>query len=90
MALTMIRVSFATADRIKKHGIRTTMKIKIIVNKLDNVGLLNFSSMYWLIGLNNIAKTIAQNIARIKSIINTANNRVVMANRIMNTFLLFI
>ena len=86
----MIRVSFATAVRIKKHGIRTTMKIKIIVNKLDNVGLLNFSSMYWLTGLNNIAKTIAQNIARIKSMINAANKREVADNRIMNTFLLFI
>ena len=90
MALTMIRVSFVTSVRIKKHGVRTTMKIKTIVHKLDNVGLLNLLSMNWLIGLNNIAKTIAQNIGSIKSITNVPKIRLTAASKMINAFLLFI
>jgi len=40
--------------------------------------------------LNKIAKTIAQNIGSIKSIINVAKSRLTAVNRMMNAFLLFI
>ena len=90
IALTMIRTSSATAVKIKKHGAKTRREIKIIVQKLVNAGLFIRLSKYRLIGLNRIARTIAQNIGRIKSVINIANSRLTTVNRMMNTFLLFI
>ena len=90
IALTMIRTSSATAVKIKKHGAKTSREIKIIVHKLVNAGLFTRFSKYRLIGLNRIARTIAQNIGRIKSVINIAKSRLTAVNRMMNTFLLFI
>ena len=90
IALTMIRTSSATAVKIKKHGAKTRREIKIIVHKLVNTGLFIRFSKYRLIGLNRIARTIAQNIGRTKSIINIAKSRLTAVNRIMNEFLLFI
>ena len=90
IALTMIRTSSATAVKIKKHGAKTRREIKIIVHKLVNEALLIRFLKYRLIGLNRIAKTIAQNIGRIKSVINIAKSRLTAVNRMMNTFLLFI
>ena len=90
IALTMVRASSATAVKIKKHGAKTRREIKIIVHKLVNAGLFIRLSKYRLIGLNKIARTIAQNIGRIKSVINIAKNRLTAVNRMMNTFLLFI
>ena len=90
IVLTMIRTSSATAVKIKKHGAKTSREIKIIVHKLVNAGLFIRFSKYWLIGLNRIARTIAQNIGRIKSVINIAKSRLTAVNRMMNTFLLFI
>jgi hypothetical protein len=86
----MVRVSSATAVIIKKHGARTRREIKTIVHKLVKAGLFILFPRYWLIGLNKIAKTIAQNIGSIKSIINVAKSRLTAVNRIMNAFLLFI
>ena len=90
MALTMVRTSSATAVKIKKHGAKTRRDIKIIEQKLVNAGLFIKFSKYWLIGLNKIARTIAQNIGRIKSVINIAKSRLTAVKRMMNTFLLFI
>ena len=85
----MIRTSSETAVKIKKHGAKTRREIKIIVQKLVNAGLFIRLSKYRLIGLNRIARTIDQNIGRIKSVINIAKSRLTAVNRIMNTFLLF-
>ena len=85
----MVKVSSATAVIIKKHGARTR-EIKTIVHKLVKAGLFILFPRYWLIGLNKIAKTIAQNIGSIKSIINVAKSRLTAVNRMMNAFLLFI
>ena len=90
IALTMIRTSSATAVKIKKHGAKTRREIKIIVHKLVNAGLFIRFSKYRLIGLKRIARTIAQNIGRIKSVINITKSRLTAVNRMMNTFLLFI
>ena len=90
IALTIVRTSSATAVKIKKHGAKTRREIKIIVQKLVNAGLFIRLSKYRLIGLNKIARTIAQNIGRIKSVINIAKSRLTAVNRMMNTFLLFI
>ena len=90
IALTMIRTSSATAVKIKKHGAKTRREIKIIVQKLVNAGLFIRLSKYRLIGLNRIARTIDQNIGRIKSVINIAKSRLTAVNKMMNTFLLFI
>ena len=90
IALTIIRTSSATAVKIKKHGAKTRREIKIIVQKLVNAGLFIRLSKYRLIGLNRIARTIDQNIGRIKSVINIAKSRLTAVNRMMNTFLLFI
>ena len=90
IALTMIRTSSATAAKIKKHGAKTRREIKIIVHKLVNAGLFTRFSKYWLIGLNRIARTIAQNIGRIKSVINIKKRRLTAVNKVINTFLLFI
>ena len=90
IALTMIRTSSATAFKMKKHGDKTRREIKIIVHKLVNAGLFIKFSKYRLIGLNRIARTIAQNIGRIKSVINIAKSRLTAVNKMMNTFLLFI
>ncbi|SVE41497.1 uncharacterized protein METZ01_LOCUS494351, partial [marine metagenome] len=60
------------------------------VHKLVNAGLFILFSRYWLIGLNKTARTIAQNIGSIKSMINVAKSRLTTVNRIMNAFLLFI
>ena len=90
IALTRLRASSATAVRINKHGAKTSIEIKIIVHKLVNAGLFIVFSKYWLIGLNKIARTIAQNMGRIKSIINIAKSRLTAVNRMMNAFLLFI
>ena len=87
---TMVSTSSATAVKIKKNGAKTIREIKIIVHKLVNAGLFIIFSKYRLIGLNKIVRTIAQNIGRIKSIINVAKSRLTAVNRIMNTFLFFI
>jgi len=90
IALIIVRVSSATAVRTKKHGARTRKEIITIVHKLVNAGLFILFSRYWLIGLNKTARTIAQNIGSIKSMINVTKSRLTTVNRIMNAFLLFI
>ena len=86
----MVRASSATAVKIKKHGAKTRREIKIIVHKLGNAGLFIRLSKYRLIGRKRIARTIAQNIGRIKSVINITKSRLTAVNRMMNAFLLFI